>query len=162
MNGIDAQPLSVLFVCMGNICRSPTAEGLMRARVEAEGRGDAFLIDSAGTHGYHIGAPPDARAIAAAAERGVALQALRARQVQATDFERFDYILAMDEENLRALDKLGAGSGRARVEQVLNYSRRYRGAAVPDPYYGGSEGFQRVIDMLDDAIDGFLERHSRQ
>jgi len=131
----------------------------MRARVAAAGAVDEFIIDSAGTHGYHVGAAPDQRAIAAAAARGVPLEELRARQVMPADFERFDYVLAMDDENLKALNALGAEGGKARVERVLNYSQRYHGAAVPDPYYGGDDGFERVLDMLDDAIAGFLDRH---
>jgi len=153
--------VGVLLVCMGNICRSPTAEGLLRRRVETAGMEARFRIDSAGTHGYHVGAAPDERAVAAAARRDISLDKLRARQVERADFERFDFILAMDQDNLRDLAELGATAGRARVELLLAYSERYPNAAVPDPYYGGTDGFERVLDMLEDGINGFLQTQLR-
>ena len=156
MKSVADRPVAVLFVCMGNICRSPTAEGLMRKRLVEAGLAHRFTIDSAGTHGYHAGSPPDSRAIDAAAARGVQLAELRARQIQREDFDRFDYVLLMDDENRKAVDLIGAGEGRATVELLLNFSERFRGAAVPDPYYGGNDGFERVLDMLDDGIAGFI------
>lgn len=154
---------SVLFVCMGNICRSPTAEGVFRHVVEASGLGDAVYIDSAGTHGYHIGEAPDRRSQNAAARRGYSLSALRARLFEAADFSRFDYVLAMDRENLTYLESLAAAEHRHRLKLFLTFAEGL-GDEVPDPYYGGAAGFERVLDMVEEASQGLLEtlrrRHS--
>lgn len=141
---------------MGNICRSPTAEGVLRKCLAARGWESLIEVDSAGTHDYHIGCAPDPRTVAAAARRGVDLSPLRARQVSVEDFRRFDYILAMDGRNLRGLQALLPADATARVELYLNYSRQYPGQEVPDPYYGGPAGFEEVLSRLEDASDGFL------
>lgn len=146
---------SVLFVCMGNICRSPTAEGVFRRLLAAEGEGLAVEVDSAGTHGYHVGAAPDRRAQSAALRRGIDLSALRARQVSREDFERFDLVLAMDEENLSLLLAQCPPARRSRIRLFLEYGTRDE-RNVPDPYYGGETGFEHVLDLIEDAARGLL------
>lgn len=146
---------SVLFVCMGNICRSPTAEGVFRKLVQERGLADRFEIDSAGTHAYHVGEPPDRRAVEAAARRGIALSTIRARQVADEDFDRFDLIVAMDEDNLERLQRLGR-TGRARVTLFLEYAASTELRGVPDPYYGGGNGFEQVLDLVEEAAEGLL------
>ena len=148
---------AVLFVCMGNICRSPTAEGAFRSVVEKRQLGGRFLIDSAGTIDYHAGSPPDARAIAHAAKRGYDLSALRARQVVAGDFDRFDIVLAMDKENLRTLESMSPSRCRHKIELLLEYGRDFGGAEVPDPYYGGAKDFERALLMIEDGCNGLLD-----
>lgn len=146
----------LLFVCLGNICRSPAAEAIMRARAEAEGL--ALTLDSAGTGGWHVGAPPDPRMQAAAAARGYDLSALRARQVRREDFHDFDLILAMDEDNLAALQRAAPRSGGAELSLMLDHGSGPKGAEVPDPYYGGESGFDHVLDLLEDAAEGLARR----
>jgi len=147
----------VLFVCTGNICRSPTAEAIFRKLTADAGLGDVILADSAGTHGYHVGEPPDSRARAAASQRGYDLSALRARKVEHTDFQRFDLILAMDRDHHSILSRLAQPSNGHKLKLVMSYARRFREDEVPDPYYGGPQGFERVLDMLEDASQGLLE-----
>lgn len=154
---MGADRIKVLFVCMGNICRSPTAEGVFRELVEQKGSSGKFEIDSAGTIGYHAGESPDNRAQAAAKKRGYDLSKIRARQVIASDFEYFDYILAMDHENLRNLLALSKGVGRAKVELFLDYAIDADTREVPDPYYGGADGFEHVLDLIENASNGFIE-----
>jgi len=153
-----AKPVSVLFVCMGNICRSPTAEGVFRQRVEAAGLTERFLIDSAGTHGYHVGEPPDARSMEYAAKRGYDLSAQRSRKVQASDFEEFDYLLAMDRDNLKLLQLACPPQHRHKLSLMMSHATRSPSDVVPDPYYGGGKGFDLVLDYLEDAADGLLEK----
>ena len=148
---------AVLFVCMGNICRSPTAEGVFRHHVEAAGLADNIEIDSAGTHAYHVGEPPDRRARAAAERSGMSLEGIRARRVSATDFDRFDYIIAMDEDNLYRLRQEAPGEHKAELRLFLEFSAGVE-TEVPDPYYGGTAGFERVLDLVDDASRGLLEK----
>ncbi len=150
----------VLFVCMGNICRSPTAEAVFRHYVENAGLSGHIQIDSAGTHDYHIGEPPDARTRRAAQQRGYDMSALRGRQVEAADFERFDYVLAMDRANLAILQRLAQQAG-GKPHLFLEYARHHAEREVPDPYYGGPEGFERVLDMVEDAAEGLLQ-HIRE
>jgi len=153
--------VSVCFVCLGNICRSPTAEGVMRKHLEelaqelAENL--AVEVDSAGTHAYHAGQPPDPRAVEAAARRGIDLSGQIARPVEQADFDRFDLILAMDEDNLAILESLRPAGSRSQLGLLLAYSRLYPVGSVPDPYYGGRNGFERVLDMLEDACSGLLQ-----
>ena len=147
---------SVLFVCMGNICRSPMAEGVFRYRLGQRGDVTSFDIDSAGTHGYHEGSPPDHRAQAAAARRGIDISSLAARRVVADDFERFDVILAMDADNLDYLLELSEPEHHEKIRLFLDYSRTRRGEEVPDPYYGGPTGFERVLDMIEEATEALL------
>ncbi|MGB5510125.1 MAG: low molecular weight protein-tyrosine-phosphatase [Woeseiaceae bacterium] len=148
--------ISVLFVCMGNICRSPTAEGVFRHHASEAGLSDRVFIDSAGTHAYHVGEPPDRRAIAAAERRGVSLRDLRARRVSDADFERFDYIIAMDEDNVARLREQGSPEHHSKVRLFLEFSASGE-QDVPDPYYGGAAGFERVLDLVEDASRGLLE-----
>ena len=146
----------MLFVCMGNICRSPTAEGVFRHLLEQQGMTGQVMTDSAGTHDYHIGAPPDLRAQAAAARRGYDLSTLRARQVTPADFERFDYVLAMDEANLRELLPLCPDASRDRLRLFLEFAEEVERRDVPDPYYGGEQGFEDVLDLVENATRGLL------
>jgi protein-tyrosine phosphatase len=147
----------VLFVCMGNICRSPTAEGVFRDKVRKSGMGGQIEIDSAGTHGYHVGNPPDPRARKAAMGRGYDISMLRGRQVTQIDFTKFDYVLAMDRDNLANLLKICPEDQRHKVRLFLSFSRRFPNLNVPDPYYGGANGFEQVLEMVEDAADGLLE-----
>jgi protein-tyrosine phosphatase len=150
--------VSVLFCCMGNICRSPTAEVVFRARVEEAGLVQHILIDSVGTHDYHIGNPPDPRTQRAALQRGYDMSMLRGRQVEVADFSRFDYVLAMDCANLGILRRLCPVMERGRLGLFLEYASRHDEREVQDPYYGGTDGFERVLDMVEDASEGLL-RH---
>lgn len=151
------EKIRVLFVCMGNICRSPTAEGVFRKHVEAAGYADRIDIDSAGTHAYHIGEPPDERSQAAAARRGVDISRLRGRQATREDFARFDYVLAMDEQNHGHLLDLVPQGHEQKIRLFMTYASRFSERAVPDPYYGGAQGFDRVLDLIEDAAEGLLK-----
>jgi protein-tyrosine phosphatase len=151
------RPTSVLFVCMGNICRSPTAEGVFRHHVRKRNLIEHFVVDSAGTHGYHDGAPPDERAIAHAARRGYDLSQLRARPVSPDDFDRFDFILAMDNQNLRHLKSLTPSRCQHKLELLLDYCSEHTGLEVPDPYYGGAKDFERVLDLVETGCQSLLE-----
>ena len=154
--------ISVLFCCMGNICRSPTAEAVFRARVEEAGLEQHILIDSVGTHDYHIGGPPDQRTQRAASQRGYDLSGLRGRQVEVADFTRFDYVLAMDNANMAILYRLCPQTQRDRLGLFLEYANRHKEREVPDPYYGGEDGFERVLDMVEDAAAGLLQHIQKQ
>ena len=146
----------VLFVCLGNICRSPTAEGVFRQVVRQAALTDFIEIDSAGTHAYHIGEPPDRRAQAAAARRGVDLSGLRGRQATRRDIEAFDYVLAMDRENLSNLRAICPPGLEPKLRLFLEYADQRVDKEVPDPYFGGESGFDRVLDMIEEAADGLL------
>lgn len=146
----------VLFVCMGNICRSPTAEGVFRRLVEQQGLAGQIIVDSAGTHDYHIGDAPDARSQAAAAHRGYDLSDLRARQVMRDDFSTFDYVLAMDEANLGLLQQQCPDDCRKRLKLFLEFADDGALREVPDPYYGGAQGFEQVLDLVEQAAQGLL------
>ena len=148
----------ILFVCMGNICRSPTAEGVFRHIAASEAPELTVHVDSAGTHAYHIGEPPDKRAQAAAERRGVSLAALRARRVVADDFSRFDLILAMDELNITILRDQCPEEHADRIRLLLDYAPQLGRVEVPDPYYGGSNGFELVLDLVEEASRGLLSR----
>ncbi|MDZ7591410.1 MAG: low molecular weight protein-tyrosine-phosphatase [Rubrivivax sp.] len=153
------QGLRILMVCMGNICRSPIAEGVLRAKLRQAGLQDRVGVDSAGTHGYHSGEAPDARAIRAASKRGVELAALRARPVVAQDFSRFDWLLAMDDANLAWLQDRRPKGAEPRIALLMEHALRHTGVReVPDPYYGAAEGFERVLDLVEDACDGLVAR----
>jgi len=152
----ENSPVRVLFVCLGNICRSPTAEGVLRHLAAQEAPLFTVEIDSAGTADYHIGAPPDPRSQRAALRRGIDIGALRARQVTPEDFSRFDFILAMDRENLRELNSMKPQSCRAQVKLFLEYAKGSPVLEVPDPYYGGVEGFEEVLDLTTSASRGLL------
>ena len=148
----------ILFVCLGNICRSPTAEGVLRAIALKEFPGLTLDVDSAGTANYHVGEPPDRRTVAAARRRGYDLAGLRARQVQPDDFSRFDYVLAMDRANLEELERLRPQGASARVSLFLEFSPEASALEVPDPYYGGVEDFERVLDLCESGARGLLSR----
>jgi protein-tyrosine phosphatase len=148
---------SVLFVCTGNICRSPTADGVLRRLVKDAGLEAKVRIDSAGTHDYHVGEPPDERAQHHARRRGYDLSVLRARQVLAGDFEEFDLILAMDRGHLRILQRLAPPEHRHKLRLFMEFAVAWDADEVPDPYYGGAAGFERVLDMVEDAARGVLE-----
>ncbi|MDQ5768919.1 low molecular weight protein-tyrosine-phosphatase [Thiothrix subterranea] len=153
--------VKVLFVCMGNICRSPTAQGVFERLVQSQGLADRILIDSAGTHAYHIGNPPDKRSQAAAKNRGLDLSGQRARKVTLEDIEEFDYVLAMDRTNLEDLKDLLAVSQQERVRLFMTFAEHWNVDEVPDPYYGGERGFERVLDMVEDAAAGLLDHIRR-
>jgi protein-tyrosine phosphatase len=146
--------VSVLFVCLGNICRSPTAEGVFRHLVEQRGLSDQIFVDSAGTHAYHIGEPPDSRAQAEARRRGIDIGALRGRQAKAEDFFNFDYVLAMDASNLSNLQKICPQGSAPRLSLFLDFAPQLNRREVPDPYY--DDGFSEVYDLIEAAAQGLL------
>lgn len=153
--------LSVLFVCMGNICRSPTAEAVFRAKVREAGLESLIQVDSAGTHSYHVGHAPDSRSIAAAAKRGYDMTDLRARQLSTYDAERFDYVIAMDRANYHGIVREFGGAEaaegeRANVRMFLEFADGVAETEVPDPYMGGAEGFEHVLNLIENAADGLL------
>jgi protein-tyrosine phosphatase len=148
---------SVLMVCMGNICRSPTAEGVFRHLVREAGLERHVVIDSAGTHDYHVGAPPDHRSARHAAMRGYDLSELRARQVSRRDFERFDLICVMDWDNLEALQEQCPPQHGHKLRRLMEFAPPGLGEVVADPYYGGTDGFERVLDEVEAACRGLLD-----
>jgi protein-tyrosine phosphatase len=146
----------ILFVCLGNICRSPAAEGVFLKLLESRGLGDGFAVDSAGTGAWHAGERADPRMRAAAAERGITLQSI-ARQITSRDLEGFDHILTMDDDNLKQTRLLDpSGRRHHRIRPLAPYCRHHRVDAIPDPYTGGREGFEHVLDLLEDACDTLL------
>jgi protein-tyrosine phosphatase len=155
----EALKTRVLFVCMGNICRSPTAEAVFRHQVETAGFEKEIYIDSAGTHDYHIGEPPDERAQRAATRRGYRTNGLRARQVNERDFEEFDYILAMDRANLAILRSECPPEHSHKLGLFMEYSERFSAETreVPDPYFGGHQGFEHVLNLVEEAGRGLLD-----
>jgi len=148
--------VKVLFVCLGNICRSPAAEGFFRAVLRDNGLDRAVEVDSRGTAAHHIGEPPDPRSQSAALARGVDISNLRAGSVQERDFDRFDYILAMDRQNLRDLQAMAPSDARATPRLFLDYAPNQPDREVPDPYYGGASGFEHVLDLIERASPGLL------
>jgi protein-tyrosine phosphatase len=148
----------ILFVCLGNICRSPTAEGVLRVIAARDFPTLSIEVDSAGTADYHVGEPPDRRTVAAARRRGYELGSLRARQVQREDFQRFDHVLAMDRANLAALEARKPPGASARLGLFMEYAPDSEFDEIPDPYYGGSEDFERVLDLSEAAARGLLSR----
>ena len=155
--GENAHPVGVLFVCMGNICRSPTAEGIFRKLVTDAGLDAHFHIDSAGTLDYHAGEAPDLRAQETGRRRGIDLSRQRARQVRLEDYERFHYVVAMDRQNARYLEKQCPKRHRHRLHLMMDFAASRSEREVPDPYYGGDDGFDRVFDLVTEAAQGLLD-----
>lgn len=153
----QSKKIKVLFVCMGNICRSPTADAVFRHIVSIAGMDHMIEVDSAGTHAYHIGNPPDHRAQHTALQRGYKMDELRARAVQSSDFEEFDYILAMDNENLALLRQRSPQHHHGKIQLFMQYGENAPvNIEVPDPYFGGQQGFEQVLDMVEEASRGLL------
>jgi len=149
--------MKVLFVCLGNICRSPTAEAVLRHVAQQSAPEIDWLVDSAGTHAYHVGASPDPRSIAAARRRGIDMSHLRARVVERADFQRFDLVLAMDEVNLAHLKAMRPHDARAELALFMDYAPHLGRRDVPDPYYGGHKGFEEVLDLVEAVVEGLIE-----
>ena len=148
--------VSVLFICMGNICRSPTGQAVFENLVESKGLSDKITVDSAGTHAYHIGEQPDARSQRTAQRRGISMSGQRARRVEHEDFDSFDYVLAMDQSNYDDLMSMASALQRKRIHLFMDFAVNSQYSEVPDPYYGGSNGFERVLDMVGEASEGLL------
>jgi protein-tyrosine phosphatase len=149
--------VKVLFVCMGNICRSPTAEGVFAQLLAQQGLTDYIQADSAGTHAYHIGNPPDPRSQQTALQRGIDISKLRARRFTGDDFQEFDYVLAMDSENYENLSEACPPEARYKLKMFLEFAPHMNELDVPDPYYGGALGFERVLDLVEAASEGLVE-----
>jgi len=158
---VKSREMRVLFVCLGNICRSPTAQGVFEGLVATRGLSGEIAVDSCGTGAWHVGSAPDRRAVAAAARRGYDLGSLRARQVQPEDFETFDYILAMDRDNLADLEAMRPDDFPGHLGLFLAFAREGAPADVPDPYYGGDAGFEEVLDLIESASEGLLRSLGR-
>lgn len=152
----------VLLVCMGNICRSPTAEGVLRHFIKINGLGDKVEVDSAGTHGYHVGEAPDQRTQRAASARGYNLSQLRARKVARQDLDYFDLILAMDKSNLDNLQRMAMPEQQGKIKLFMDFAHNFDDDEVPDPYYGLGHGFDLVLDMVEDASQGLIENIRKQ
>lgn len=152
----------VLMVCLGNICRSPTAQGVLEHQVGKRGLGHLVEVDSAGTSGWHIGEPPDPRSINAALRRGYDLSTQRGRQVSEQDFAAFDYVLAMDEQNLQSLRALCPHNYGGYLGRLLDFAQNKQRRDVPDPYHGGSAGFELVLDLIEEACEGLLQHILQQ
>lgn len=155
-------PYRVLFVCMGNICRSPTAHGVMRHKLRQSDLADRVAVDSAGTHDYHPGEPPDPRSQRHARRRGYDLSDLWARCLRPDDFERADLLLLMDDNNLRSARADCPPAHHPKLQMLTRYCQRHQSASVPDPYYGGEDGFEQVLDLVEDACDGLIARLRKQ
>lgn len=157
MGVVEMKDVRVLFVCLGNICRSPTAQGVFEAQVRQAGLAKQIKIDSAGTSDWHIGAAPDSRTVKAAKKRDYDLSSLRGRQALPEDFQHFDYILAMDADNLAELNKIKPRNYSGHLGLFLDFAKAFEESNVPDPYYGGSQGFDLVLDLIENAGEGLLE-----
>lgn len=152
----------ILFCCMGNICRSPSAEAVARHLLRQRGLDAVVAVASAGTHAFHVGASPDPRSAAAAKARGVDMGRIRARRVSEADFVVFDHVLAMDQDNLKSLEKICPPEHRNKLALLMRYASRHAVDEVPDPYYGGPAGFERVLDLLEDGVGGLLDTLQRE
>lgn len=151
------EPVKVLLICMGNICRSPTAHAVFRHLVTEHGLSEVIEIDSAGTHAYHIGNPPDNRSMQTARKRGIDMSDLRARQVDLGDFYHYDYLIAMDDYNMSLLTEQAPRDMKHKLSLFLSFAPHLNQREVPDPYYGGADGFELVFDMVQAASEGLLE-----
>jgi len=149
--------VKVLFVCLGNICRSPTAHAVFRNMVQQQGLHERIDIDSAGTAAYHVGKHPDTRSMEVARTKGIEMMDLRARKVDFGDFYEYDYILAMDDENFYNLKEMALPEHHEKIQMFLDYSTQFSEREVPDPYYGGAQGFHHVFDLVDSASQGLLD-----
>ena len=158
----DPARLRVLMVCMGNLCRSPMAEAVLRTKRAQAGLAPAVAVDSAGTHGFHKGSLPDPRAVAQAAQRGYSLEGLKSRPLVADDFNRFDLVLAMDHANLDTLRERCSAAEHARLQLLLSFAPAGSVDEVPDPYYGSVAGFDHALDLIEPACDGLLQHLRRQ
>lgn len=147
----------ILFVCMGNICRSPTAQGVFQSLVKAGNLQDFVMSDSAGTHDFHVGEAPDQRAVNAASKRGYDLTETRARKIQLSDFSEYDYILAMDWENLALLQRMCPRGLQHKLQLLMRFATEYEAATINDPYHGGPQGFEQALDYIEDACNGLME-----
>ena len=156
-NKKSRKDINVLFVCMGNICRSPTAHGVFQKLVEEQSLHNLIRIDSAGTYAYHAGERPDPRARTAAAKRGYDLSKIKARKIDVSDFLQFDYVLAMDNENREDLLELCEKNQKRKIKLFLEFAKGSKNREVPDPYFGGLNGFETVLDLIEDASHGLLE-----
>ncbi|MEK9776674.1 MAG: low molecular weight protein-tyrosine-phosphatase [Quisquiliibacterium sp.] len=152
----------VLFVCMGNICRSPMAEGIFRQMVRQAGLDDVVKVSSAGTHAFHAGEAPDARAQTLLARRGTDISDLRASQIRESDFDAFDMILAMDWDNLSLLQQMAPKRAHHKLQLLMRFASEHETATIPDPYYGNTQGFEQVLDYIEDACNGLLEVAKRR
>lgn len=148
---------SVLFICMGNICRSPSAQGVFEKFVDDNGLANKFLIDSAGTHSYHVGGKPDSRATQAALSRGIDLRGQRARKISTEDCEKFDHIVVMDNDNHMNVRMMCPQQHQHKIHKMMDFSPSSKYTEVPDPYYGGDQGFELVLDLLENASNGLLD-----
>ncbi|MCS6810409.1 MAG: low molecular weight phosphotyrosine protein phosphatase, partial [Tepidimonas sp.] len=154
----DASPVRVLMICMGNICRSPTAHGVLRQRLLQRQLHERILVDSAGTHGYHVGEPPDPRAQAHARARGYDLSDLRARRLTVRDCELHDWLLVMDAHNEAHVHALCPPAHRFKIHRLARFGQRYAAHEIPDPYTGGPAAFEHALDLIEDAVDGWLHQ----
>jgi len=154
--------IRVLFVCTGNICRSPTAEGVLRVRAERAGLGGHVAVGSAGTHDYHVDEPPDRRAQAAARRRGYDLSDQRARRIAADDFSSFDYVVALDQGHYAHLKRRAPGPAQDRIHLLMDFAADPGAGDVPDPYYGGTADFEHALDLIEAAVDGLLDHIRRR
>jgi protein-tyrosine phosphatase len=154
---MEKKTVKILFVCFGNICRSPTAAGVFKKIVKQEGLDDHIEVDSAGTSGYHIGDSADPRSIDAASKRGIDITDHRGRRVEEADFDKYHYIIAMDNENYSNLATLCTAGNWGKLKMFLDYSNEFEGREVPDPYYGGETGFEVVLDMVESASKGLIK-----
>ena len=157
-----SKKIKVLFVCMGNICRSPMAEGVFRQLVRQAGLDDVVKVSSAGTHAFHAGEAPDKRAQAAAAKRGFDISDLRAVRVKEKDFDDYDMILAMDWDNLSVLQQMAPKRTHHKLQLLMRFATEHETATIPDPYYGNAQGFEQVLDYIEDACTGLLEVAKRR
>lgn len=162
MSMSESPKVKILFVCTGNICRSPTAHGVFRHLVREAGYATMIYIDSAGTHAYHVGEPPDERAEETARARGIDISDLRARLAGSEDFRLFDLILAMDQDNFHCLTRICPAGMETKLQLFMDFAPQFKRREVPDPYYGGQRGFDQVLDMVEAAARGLLDHVTRR
>ncbi len=158
MTANNNKKIRIIFVCLGNICRSPAAEAIFKHKIAQTGFSDSYIVDSAGIHGYHSGENADIRMIRHASRRGITIDSI-SRQFKYEDFDKFDYIIGMDDSNIKALKKIAlSNEDLLKISKMTDYSASLNISQVPDPYYGGYDGFERVLDILDDSINGLIKK----